>query len=372
VIIDPPLRWVSIGMTTTVDIRILNVADLYGAEAHISYNPAIVQVVDQDPGVSGVQIAVDGFPYGDYVALNRADNGIGYLELALTQLIPRPSVNGSGTLATITFLAVGWGISPVDIITATLADPRGVEILSTWVDGVIQVGGTITPSPTPTQTPTTTTTTTTTTTVTPTPTGSMTPTPTVTIDPNAQGSLRGRVLFQGRPTPPHWRWSSPLTVTVHLNPSSAPLYTFGTICDTSGYFTVTGITTGTYSVKVHDWHSLKNRRDNLYIDAGLATGEFGTLLEGDMDLNDVINILDYSILTQGYNKTPAQPGWDPRTDLDNSLEVDILDYSLLVTNYGRSGETVVAGGNPFAKDTDPPKPAALAVPLRLRPASPAP
>lgn len=292
--ISPDNRQTMVGSTTTVDIRIVDALNLYGAQIHILYDPTVVRIVDASPITIGVQISPGSFPYPDYVGLNSADNISGTLDFAVTQSLPRAPVNGTGVMGTITFEGLQGGISPVTISSTILSDPDGFGIYSTTSDGQIEVlpGGTIV----------------------------------------------GQVLFQGRSTPPAVGWSCPLSVTLFAAGDTLPTYTFAPTCDYSGTFTITQILTDTYDVKVRDLHSLWSVRRDISVTMGTHWVSFATLVEGDSDLNAVINILDFSLLAGAFGSAPPDPVFDPRVDLNNSFGIDILDFSLLASNYGRSGE----------------------------------
>jgi hypothetical protein len=327
VVIIPASVIVPVGVSTTVDIRILGVVDLYGAEVHLTFDPSYVRVVDADPGMSGVQISLGDFPYPDYAPVNWADNSAGTIDYALTQLPFRPSVNGDGVMGRITFETVSDGISPVHFVQALLSDPNGIQIPSTTEDGEIRTGATPTPT--------------------------LSPTPTMTPTPHLQqGTIVGQVTFQGRSLPPAPDWVSPLAVTLFTPGSSVPTYTFSTMCDQRGVFTVTNIVANTYHVKVRDLHSLWNLRRNEPISLGINSMNFGTLIEGDADANNLINILDFSILAGTYGTSAVDPLFDPRADFNSSGGINILDFSLLATNYGRAGDVILTATGLALDDQD--------------------
>ena len=99
-----------------VDIRIEDVNGLYGADARLTFDPALLAVQDADPGKAGIQIGLGPLlTSGTYfVVINAADNVSGTIRLALTQLNPTEPVTGSGVLARVTFKPVGpTGVSPI-------------------------------------------------------------------------------------------------------------------------------------------------------------------------------------------------------------------------------------------------------------------
>lgn len=303
--IDPDYREVGVGLTTAVDIHISNATNLYGAQVHVAYDPSLVQIVDTQP-MTGVQVAVGDFPYPDYVGVNTADNVSGMLHLAVTQVKPRLPAQGDGVMGTITFMGVQSGTSPVTITLAHLSDPDGFELPSTVRHGEIQVAG-------------------------------------------GGTALIGEVSFQARSQLlPALSWSCPLSVALFLPGHAVPSYLFAPTTDRYGVFTVTNIVSDTYDLKVRDLHSLWNVREGYEI-SGVQTVDMGTLVEGDANVDGVINIYDFSLLGDAFGTSVGDPLFDPRVDFNNSMNVDILDFSLLASNYGRSGEILLSGSSSSRK-----------------------
>lgn len=138
----PASQQIEDGQTTTVEIRVENVAGLWGAEIQLRFNPALLQVQDADPGSEGVQIQPGFFPSPDFVAVNEVDNAAGVVNYALTQLASRVPVNGSGQLASITFQGMSQGSSDLTLSVVNLATNQGQPILAaSRVVGQIVVAG---------------------------------------------------------------------------------------------------------------------------------------------------------------------------------------------------------------------------------------
>lgn len=180
VVIAPSSIEVAVGATTTVDIRIENVNDLFGAEVHLTFDPALLEVMDADSGTADVQIQPGTFLTPFVIAQNIADQAAGKIHFAVSQGSSDESVSGSGALATVTFRGKAAGTSTISFDSALLADRDGEPISAVTQGGSITVTGgdtptptnTPTPGPTPTPTPT------------PTPGPTLTPTPTPTSGPS--------------------------------------------------------------------------------------------------------------------------------------------------------------------------------------------
>ena len=151
----PASQYLTLGGVTTVDIRIENVTDLFGADVRLSFDPTKLAVQDANSAIAGVQIEVGTFPDPSggqgFVALNSADNSTGQIAYAVILLSPASPVSGSGVLARVTFQAIGEGTSSIAFTSATLSDPQANPIAVTTEGGQIIVTPvpTVTPTPTP-------------------------------------------------------------------------------------------------------------------------------------------------------------------------------------------------------------------------------
>lgn len=150
-----------------------------------------------------------------------------------------------------------------------------------------------------------------------------TPSPTPTTIPC---TIQGSVTLQGRPSPPDARWVVPLTVVVGGS-------SYDVTTDNMGVFTLAGLTPGTHDVSVKNSHTLRNLKSGVTLVNGLNVLDFGTLLEGDANNDNCVNITDFSILRLGFN-----PAYDARADFNQDGYVNITDFSLLKLNFAVCGD----------------------------------
>jgi len=206
--VDPASPSVQVNDTVSLTVKVDNISNLSAIELHLSFNPAILEVVNVTNG---------GFVVADFTAQNVFDNAAGTIDYAVAQMGRAPA-QGSGTLLNISFRAKSNGTSTVTL-RATPAAPNGLllsnsdgmAIQASWVAGSVIVGTSTsgTPTSTPTMTPT----------PTNTPTGtissSATPTPTITPTPTTSAS--------GTPTPTFTNTSAPtITPTPTFTPTPTP------------------------------------------------------------------------------------------------------------------------------------------------------
>jgi len=57
-------------------------------------------------------------------------------------------------------------------------------------------------------------------------------------------------------------------------------------------------------------------------------------LPGDCNGDDVINIIDVTIVNKAYNSKPGEPNWDPHADINGDVGVNIEDLAKVNKNYG--------------------------------------
>jgi LysM repeat protein len=188
VLLVPVSQTIAVGESTTVTLQAANVDSLYGYQVQLAFDPAVLQVVDQDSAKAGVQVALGDFVQPDFVQQNNADNSTGRITCVVSQLAPTSPVSGSGNLLVITFEGKANGQSSITYTDLKLAKSDGTEIVAVTETAEVTVGSggptatptsTATSTPTPTGTPAT---------ATPTPTGTPatatpTPTPTSTLEP---------------------------------------------------------------------------------------------------------------------------------------------------------------------------------------------
>jgi hypothetical protein len=140
--VTPQTLKVKVGERTTVDLAVEQVSELYGAEVHVKFDPDVLQVVDTDPAQEGVQIEPGTLPIPDFVVQNTADNQVGTIDYASTQLPPNKPGKGNGVVARITFQAKKVAVTSIQFDQFLLADTMGGSIQAVPQHGQVRVLGT--------------------------------------------------------------------------------------------------------------------------------------------------------------------------------------------------------------------------------------
>jgi hypothetical protein len=262
----PVVSTLLVSDTTTVDLRIDNIENLYGVQVEMLFDPEFVEVVDAYGFIPGVQIEEGDFPVPQVVVRNQADNGLGSLQYAVSQLGEQPGVSGSGTLARITFHGLRPGDSPLAFTTVILSDPRSVPIEAQSEDGALVVR-------------------------------------------EESGILMGRVILERRPG------NGGAIVCVEA------LCTRGA---EDGTFVLPNVPPGRQTVAVSRESYLRTWRE-VQVPDGLLVLPDVTLLAGDVNGDDHIEQFDAMSLGFAWNSTPMDPQWDGRADITDDGSVNILD-----------------------------------------------
>jgi len=141
-----------VGMTSTHEVEVSNVSDLYGVEFSVAYNPNVVQPLDMEPGTTpGVQITV-GPVFTDmgedyYVGRNVAYTSTGAIEFQATLRSPASPFSGTGAVAFVTWECIAEGESAVTFTMSKLGSyPDGGAIAHVASGGTVicsDGGGTV-------------------------------------------------------------------------------------------------------------------------------------------------------------------------------------------------------------------------------------
>ncbi len=119
------------GATVELKVVVDRVVDLFGAEAHLTFDVTRLEVVDAKPLRPGIQIGDGDLLNPDFVVRNLADNESGLIYYAVSHMPPRRGVDGSGVLLRIIFRARASGTAEVALRQVVLATSSGEEIPST-------------------------------------------------------------------------------------------------------------------------------------------------------------------------------------------------------------------------------------------------
>ena len=152
-------------------------------------------------------------------------------------------------------------------------------------------------------------------------------------------TLLGNVLLQGRPSAPDPTWVNQIDVMMTAPGGTGPCSSAAVTTNQWGQFSIDDILTGQYDILVKGRRSLANAR-TVTLTSGSNSVNFGVLMEGDATEDNIVTILDFSVLSSSFNKCSGDPGYDDRADFNRSGCVTLADFSLLATNFGTQGDSL--------------------------------
>lgn len=133
--IQPAAGAYAVNETFTVKVGIEDVADLYGAEVRIAFDPARLQVVE-----TSVTPETDLLSPPWQVYFNQVNNEAGTIFYVATLLNPHLPVSGSGALFSFHFRTLAMGAVTVAVTQHTLSNIDGEVIPATTAGAMYQVG----------------------------------------------------------------------------------------------------------------------------------------------------------------------------------------------------------------------------------------
>lgn len=131
ILVEPDSSSYSIGLNSTVNIRLENVSNTFSVSFDISYNPDIITY--ESSSIRGFLIS-DGPATAILFKGSKLDGIEGTVVVGITRSadISTDGVSGSGDLCTLEFLVIGAGTSELRLSNYVVQDPNGggVSVLS--------------------------------------------------------------------------------------------------------------------------------------------------------------------------------------------------------------------------------------------------
>jgi VCBS repeat-containing protein len=131
-------------------------------------------------------------------------------------------------------------------------------------------------------------------------------------------------------------------VVVHVRNvgSTTALLTQTVTLDAAGNYSFvpsSALSAGNYDITFQGSHWLRKLNGNVVITAG-ANSVSASLLNGDVNGDNSVDLLDYFALSDAYGSSVGDPTFNAEADLNGDDSVDLLDYFILSDNYGLEGD----------------------------------
>jgi hypothetical protein len=130
------------GSVIQIPVAIRNVKDLYAVDFTLKYDPALLQVVDADLNIDGIQSSLGDFLDPGLLLYNLADNTAGTIRFVMSQYNPSEAKSGKGNILIISFKGLAEGESPLEISSVTLSTREGVSIPCNGYNSTLSINAT--------------------------------------------------------------------------------------------------------------------------------------------------------------------------------------------------------------------------------------
>jgi hypothetical protein len=278
---------ICVGETTTINVNMAGVNNLYGYELKVNYPTAGFTAAGAFVNTWFDTANNANIPPG----WNATDSG-GVIQFAASKIAPALPVNGSGTVAQVTLTATTAGVYDITLSNVLLGDRDGNKIAAP-----------LSPDK-------------------------------VTVEVCGLATVTGKVTLQGRSAPPTGTLP-PTSGTVTL--ADAGYGAFSATFDATGLFTINNVKvapTGTdYTITAAHGLYLSNKRIENLLPGASVTLPDTKLMGGDADNNGEIKVADLGCIGGSFGAAPAVCGTTGSSDINADGLVNILDLVLPGGNY---------------------------------------
>jgi len=336
------------GKNFTVTVRIADVENLFAYELKVYYNNTILNATKAARPAG--QFLEPSDPANQFIPKWEVKNNFnathGRIWLSFTLLSPETARTGSGALVEITYNVIGVGFTPIELADTKLASDLGMPIVHEDSNSLFSNAPTPPPPPPPKPAyvyidppditdP------------------KLTPSSNFTVNVNIVNatdvySFEFRLDFN-----PAILESFDLQEGSFLSNGNVTL-SATTINNTEGYVSMNSTLTdlpavsGDGNLAIMSFNVLKTGSTPLTISELIlrnateqilnvtsASSHFSNVaLEGDINGDGIVDILDLNAASTAFGTTPDSPRWNPAADLNNDGTIDVLDLVIILINFG--------------------------------------
>lgn len=117
---------------------------------------------------------------------------------------------------------------------------------------------------------------------------------------------------------------------------------FTSSIEEDGSYALSNIPIGNYDIFVKLEGNLQRGYFNQTISAGTNNLNLGTFIQGDLNGDDGVNIIDFSLINAAFGSTEGEANYNPLADLNCDGGVNIIDVSVLNASFGMTGDMPIA------------------------------
>ena len=133
--IVPASQSAKVSDIVNVNVNVKDVSNLYGYQFSLAYDSTLLDYMETTEG----PFLSRGFTEGTYFSIVFVDELNGVINYVLSTKTAANGVSGSGTLATVKFVAIETGTARVDLTKVLLSDEASANIPATATNGTVNI-----------------------------------------------------------------------------------------------------------------------------------------------------------------------------------------------------------------------------------------
>lgn len=130
----------------------------------------------------------------------------------------------------------------------------------------------------------------------------------------------------------------PVTIEVRQHLSFNDINTYTVTPNADGTFSFPAPAPGAYDFAFKASHWLKRAVNNVTVTSGGASGLTPSLINGDINNDNAVTLVDFNLLKAAYASTSVSANWNANADLDGNGNVGLNDFTILRRSLGQSGD----------------------------------
>jgi CARDB/Cohesin domain len=312
VAISPTSTVANLGDTFSVNVTVTDIVNFTSWELKIYWLKAVLNCTN---AVEGPFLKTGGSTFFNKTIYDNYNSTHGYI-LAYSTLLGMTAVNGGGVIVTVTFKAVGGGITPLTLKDTKLGDEKipPQPIPHVDVDGTVTVTGgahditvlSVTTSKDGCK-------------------------PMMTVPDNMFVKVNVTIANIGSSIE-----SFDIIFyanTTAVDTTSVSNLAVGAQTTVSFRWNITGWTHGNYTIS---GYAVPVSGETSIADNTLVSGIIRVVIPGNINGDGIVDIFDAILLANAFGSSPGNPKWSPNADLMTNDMIDIFDAIILANHFGQN------------------------------------
>ena len=130
-----------------------------------------------------------------------------------------------------------------------------------------------------------------------------------------------------------------ITIEIRQPGTTTPVDSQTVALDANGNFNLTTLVQpGVYDMAAKGSHWLRKTLSNVTLTHSGLSGLAFSLVNGDINGDNRINLSDFALLRTAFGSTPTSSNWNPSADLNGDGRVNLSDFAILRTNFSQIGD----------------------------------